>query len=210
MTTPTTTENKYITQHCANGSCEGTKKISALGASFVACRGQYSYRGRMITCTHDCHEMFRQLREITGITDSVGPVVIEQTSILGRLSVTGFLHPTVTTTAAIPIERDGHADPTGANEPFSPTPSGQRARGQLEEQVRTEVQRFFNAGVEMIATLGLTPTLLAKAINQNKPPSQGAVYAVLKRWERDGLVTLAEKPFRLVGITDLGKRRLMD
>lgn len=211
MTTPVKTDvTPYITQHCANGSCEGTQKVSKLGAAFPQCRGQYSYRGRLITCTHECHEMFRQLREITGIAADVAPVAIEQTSVLGKLSVRNFLHaplPTSGANATEPVDPTVVAD---ANAPWKPTPSGQRARGQLEEQVRVEVMRFYNSNPQVIETIGLSPSLLAAAINKEHPPSQGAVYAVMKRWERDNLVTLAEKPFRLVGITDLGKRRLID
>lgn len=60
----------------------------------------------------------------------------------------------------------------------------------------------------MIAMLGLSPKTLAAMIDPENPPSTGAIYSVLKRWEGAAQVDMAESPVRFIRFTAKGKRDL--
>lgn len=209
-------KSTYITGHCSNGACEGSKKLSASGVLMQPCRGTYQYRGKVIKCTHNCHDAFAQIREllgdIAGSFMSPDPAMVAHIppstatgSVIGDVGaasepVTATVRPTV-----LPFGRALRMEqPTG----FKATPSGRQARGQLEEDVRLVVKEHHEQARGL-----LTPKIIAMFIdkmrNKEKPTSQGAVHAVIMRWVDGGLATISEKPFRFDAFTEEGKRKLL-
>lgn len=215
----------YITGFCGNGWCEGTKKISVNGSLLRACSGLFVIQGKTYECKHVCHEVFRQIAEMTGLTTQASL----PTDLIGSLwgPANGLLHspspdtrndgetPVATTTEAAtraPVAiapgvsslRPLLPSPLLASEHFSPTPSGQRARGQLEAEVANIAVRWF-AGQE---AMPLTPDNVRAGIKTEPSPSNGAIYSIFKRWETQAYCNLADKPFRMVSLDERGKRYL--
>ena len=88
-----------------------------------------------------------------------------------------------------------------ASAPFTPTPTGRRARGQLEYDV-LQVCREFADGV--YDWEHCTPKAVSERIgrlNATEPPSTGAINAVWDRWERLEFATQAKKPSRFLQFT---------
>lgn len=207
----------YVTGLCMTGACEGSMKKSESGAIFPQCKGTYMfYMGgtyKEIVCQHDCHAAFAAIRALMvdmPVPDGVPAISLPSTSVPAPTDAPSSesLIP-----FAVPMSPALTGIPSIANRipvrMFTPTPSGRAARGQLEEQVRLQLAKAYGIGPDLLALTGLQPKLLAASINPEKPPSQGAVYAVFKRWEGQGWVELAEKPFRLVKVTEAGKRKLI-
>jgi hypothetical protein len=204
-------ESFYVTGFCGIGNHEGSQNKSPSGAIMKACPlGGVILADRIgeLVCTCECHDLSRQMESLTGI-QLPRPIINRQTPSLDRL-----LRETAVGTGG--AKAPGIGDPnrptvavaSGAR--FAVTPTGRAARGQLEEQVRhvlcTQIKA---AGVDMIAALGLTPSTISLAIDKENPPSTGAIYSVLKRWEGAVLVELAEGPFRFIKFTDRGTRELV-
>jgi hypothetical protein len=107
---------------------------------------------------------------------------------------TGTLDPATGTPAApapAPIHRPV----------FTPTPTGRRARGQLEYDVLQVCREYVNGVYEWDAC---TPKAIAErigAMNATEPPSTGAINAVWDRWEKIGFAEQAKKPSRFVKFT---------
>jgi hypothetical protein len=81
---------------------------------------------------------------------------------------------------------------------FGPTPTGRRARGQLEADVLKVCQDFANNVFEWEIC---TPKLVAEEIGHRytiEPPSTGAIDAVWNRWEELGFAKRDKKPSRFV------------
>lgn len=157
------------------------------------CKMVYSYKGREIICNHASHGvdriMFDTKRQI-GMAVDVHEIR-EHTSWVHDVGSGGSAAPETSKT-------------------FAPTSSGHAARGELEEKVRQVFKKLFvtPAGIEMVKTFGMSPASIATAVNPEKTPSDGAVYAILDRWEKKGYVMLERKPFRLIEFTDRGKTEL--
>lgn len=84
---------------------------------------------------------------------------------------------------------------------FAPTPTGRRARGQLEYDV-LEVCNDFASGVYDWEYC--TPKLVAEQIGKKyavEPPSTGAINAVWDRWEKIEFAVQDKKPSRFVKFT---------
>jgi hypothetical protein len=204
-------QSVYVTGWCGSGNHENTKNLSSSGQVMRACPmgGRYD-AGRLgeIICTCNCHESSRAMEDMSGIK-LPATIINRQTPSLGRL----LRAPGIGTGA------DGSAvsgDPSrstvavASGAVFVATPTGRAARGQLEEQVRHAISvQVKMAGEEMIAMLGLNPSTLAAMIDKDNPPSTGAIYSVLKRWEGQALVDLGQSPFRFLRFTDRGKRDLL-
>lgn len=110
------------------------------------------------------------------LPDDEGPVTVPSRPVLAPLS-THPLHGTV---------RPG----------FTPTPTGRRARGQLEYDVLTVCDEFVHDVYEWEYCL---PKLVSERIavmNQSEPPSTGAINAVWDRWEALGFAKQEKKPSR--------------
>jgi hypothetical protein len=81
---------------------------------------------------------------------------------------------------------------------FAPTPTGRRARGQLEYDVLKVCQDFAEGVFDWPEC---TPKLVSIEIGKLEavePPSTGAINAVWDRWEALGFATQAKKPSRFV------------
>jgi hypothetical protein len=212
-----TEPSNYQSGFCGIGSHENSKAVSPSGKPLKTC--PVGGRIDMITvgdrnlgeavCECDCHTMSRKMEEMSGVKFPARNSIKDSSP----LSTLGLLRGHGAGT-------DGHKGPgtvddgrptvtvaSGAR--FAETPTGRAARGQLEEQVRYAVcTQVKAAGHEMIAILGLTPKLIGDIINREDPPSSGAIYAVLKRWDSANLIDMAESPVRFVRFTDRGKRDL--
>lgn len=204
-------DSVYISGFCAIGSHEGTSPLSPSGKQLKTCNlGGRADAGRagMIICTCECHTMTREMEIMTGV--EIPPAVINR-QLISPGNLLGYRRddaPTGKAPGGGDVNTPSVVLESGAR--FAVTPTGRAARGQLEEQVRIAVcTQVKAAGEDMIASLGLTPQLLAGMISKDSPPSTGAIYSVLKRWEAQAYVTLGESPFRFIGFTDLGKRTLL-
>lgn len=81
---------------------------------------------------------------------------------------------------------------------FIPTPTGRRARGQLEYDVLQVCKEYTQSIWDWSAC---TPKVVAERIgkmNATEPPSTGAINAVWDRWERLKFATQDKKPSRFV------------
>lgn len=194
-------KSTYVTQHCLNGNCEGTKNKSQTGARFPSCRGKYSYRGGQlkVECSHKCHDDMRKLREIAGIPEPD----YEQSFAVPSSTLAGLAH-TKREPGEATDDTDADAD-TGTNlrdalgrhaPKFNkPTESGRLQRGQLEQRVYDICKMGPNQEVKTICTfIGLR--------YPGEEPSAGAVTAVLRRWQATNLATIAESPLRCVEFSD--------
>lgn len=203
-------ESTYISGFCGIGSHEGAKNLSPSGQVLKSCpQGGRFDGGRLgvMICTCTCHDVTRQMESLTGIqvpaleinrtTPSLDRLLREVNGAAGGGKAPGI--------GVI----DGPSVTVASGARFAVTPTGRAARGQLEEQVRYAICVQVKAGGdEMIALLGLSPATLAAMIDKENPPSTGAIYSVLKRWESNGMVELAESPFRFIRFTERGKREL--
>lgn len=84
---------------------------------------------------------------------------------------------------------------------FDPTPTGRRAKGQLEYEV---LKVCYDFAAEVFDWELCTPKLVAERIatvNAIEPPSTGAINAVWNRWEALDFAKQDKKPSRFVGFT---------
>jgi hypothetical protein len=89
--------------------------------------------------------------------------------------------------------------PTPPRPSFTATPTGRRARGQLEYDVLRVCREYSENYYDWDAC---TPKLVAERIgiqNAIEPPSTGAINAVWDRWEKLQFAEQAKKPSRFVG-----------
>lgn len=125
-----------------------------------------------------------------------------------------FWMPDAEFLAALRAERDGATLPTPAGverglddaprpsqRMFNPTPSGIRARGQLEDDVKKVCDRF-DTGTGPIA---LPLSFIANQIHPDAPPSVGAIREVLLRWALCGFATMGSSPLSFTGFTEQGR-----
>lgn len=212
----------WMTGFCTDGNHEGTRNLSLKGSLMTACKGTYVIQSREYNCTCECHAVFRQIFELTGIRTSTTPVVpVQDYDLIGKAyapSVPSMSTPTVTPTAGVvaPTGLLGAANddtarplllPIRVAPTFEPTASGQRARGQLEAEVAHVVWGWFGGSAEP-AILPMLTGNAKGAIKSQPPASDGAIYAIFKRWEKAGWCILADKPFRMVSLTEMGVRQL--
>jgi hypothetical protein len=166
-------------------------------------------------CMCECHA------RITAMCESVG---MERT-IMGNPEyepyVRGFWMPGLDGVAqsdAINTRvRRAPRDPVGAvikfDEPdvtFEPLPNGNLRPGQLEYWVNQQVRAWAYGYLELDHC---TPPLIAQTIAEVygvKVPSQGAVRAVMDRWEKLGYCLVASGPFRVTALTPEGMARGLD
>lgn len=204
----------YQSGFCSLGSHENTKPVSPSGKPLRTCPvgGKFAYpwkEGGDVACTCDCHAMTRQLEELTGVQFPAFDSRKTSSPLSGLALLDGALDGTDRLQQRLSPRADRPSVTTTSGVRFAATPTGRAARGQLEEEVRTVIcAQVKAAGEDMIAMLGLTPDTISQAISRDDPPSTGAVYAILKRWDGRVQVELAERPFRFIKFTDKGKRDL--
>lgn len=155
-----------------------------------------------------CHELSREMEQLTGVELPAYDSRRQSSPLgLGLLDGVGTGTDGAQGGGTSDVNRPTVVTESGAR--FVATPTGRRAKGQLEEEVRTViVSQVRTAGDDMIAMLGLTPELIANSISKEDPPSSGAIYAILKTWEGKNYVDLGKSPFRFIRFTERGKRDL--
>jgi hypothetical protein len=217
----------YITGFCAVGQHEKTTLQSPKGLQLKACEGKYlvstgmSAYGRLVTvvCNCNCHQAFAEIRDMLGLLDdmhgfggSVGDATVKETdnpsvglpvAVLPAPGLREALAPVTASPTVTPVELGRELLPF-QRAAFKPTPTGRAARGELEDKIRQVVIQYHELAADM-----LTPEMIGKFINKEKPPSSGAIHACLTRWEARGWVTLLKKPFRLGVLTEGGKTHLL-
>jgi hypothetical protein len=215
----------YTTGFCGNGYHEGTKKLSRRGTLMKACQGSFYILGKTYECMCDCHSVARQIFEITGIKRA-----IPSNDLIGMLYAPSSASPPVPPTGAHGTEVTPVTATTGQHTPasvgpvpgvsllrpllpkspaeaFSPTDTGQRARGQLEAEVAAVMHKWFR-GNTTTSAIPLTPESVRNAIKSQPSPSNGAIYSIFKRWAGKNWCVLADRPFRMVHPTEQGIRGL--
>ena len=197
--------NKYLTGFCANGQCEGTRPKNFQGTPLSVCP-------MWDTCPCKCHfdldKMFEMVNRtpdrpiknpeynppknqfwMPGDDDDLPPVDVP-------LPVPGMDAPS-------DHERRPMTPPRAPAGPiFSPTPTGRKARGQLEQEVLEVCADFMRDVFDWEYCL---PKLVAEEIGKRataETPSTGAINACWDRWEKMGIAVQAKKPSRLVKWAD--------
>lgn len=195
------------TGFCLTGSHEGQRPTSPTGKPLPTCKFWED-------CSCHCHTEITEMCEMAGLerTLRVNPDYTP--------AVSPFWMPSAEFMAALRAERDGgradgpatgERDATGQQRPdgpvFRPTPSGIRARGQLENDVKLVCDRF-DLGEGPIA---LPLSFIANQIHPDAPPSVGAIREVLLRWVKYGFATMAqEPPLAFTGFTEIGREKGID
>lgn len=214
--------NKYPTGYCtsyipldAQGH-EGTKPHNRLGVPLKVCPFP-------TTCPCTCHQEIDQMYEMAGMPR---PEVEQTHEYLEHMrfqshetvipndleSVLGDVPSIAMGTDALPDDERAAAGHQGTvpdtlpspARTFHATPTGRRAKGQLEYDVLKVCQEWTR---EVYDWPDCTPKLVAERIgrvNATEPPSTGAINAVWDRWERLGFAEQAKKPSRFVKFTGAG------
>lgn len=224
---PTKTgKNKYVSGFCnGNGKpkqCEGTKPVDSTGSPMRTCMDWEN-------CPCKCHSDITAMYEMAGIdreppeqsaeylakvhahdleTRLMLDEVYAMTARSRALSSIGGTdaHPADERPSTGTLDtQDGASasltSPLPSRVVFTPTPTGRRARGQLEYDV-LQVCREYSQGV--YDWPACTPKAVADRIgsmNATEPPSTGAINAVWDRWEKINFAEQAKKPSRFVKFT---------
>lgn len=89
-------------------------------------------------------------------------------------------------------------------------PTPKHGKGWLQNEVLETLEKIEAGNVELPPGREITPHLIAKIIavirGEEKPPSTGAVTAVLTRWTKYGFITVNEKPFSFKAFTPQGEK----
>lgn len=218
---------KHPTGFCANKQCEGTKPKSSSGKPMRTCQFWE-------TCPCKCHAQITEMYELTGM-DREPPEQTAEYLAWVREQRHQFVMPspsfgtpvdglsssddtdtplTDERTVATPL-RDAATPlstvaPVPAQPVFTPTPTGRRARGQLEYDVLQICDEFSRNVYEWDFC---TPKLVAERIgkmNDTEPPSTGAINAVWDRWEKLEFAKQGKKPSHFIAFTVYGTVQCLD
>ncbi len=189
-----------ISGFCGNGHHEGLSPVNYQGKPLPTCV--------WLPCRCQCHKKLDEMFELAGqervgrlpnpkyIPERSPFVMPEQTLSTGTITSSNIDH----TDAPLgpQIATAGVLDRL-AGRSFGLTPSGIRARGQLEYEVLAVCRAFDNKVYDwdMCVTKNV-----AEAIDKADPPSSGAIQAVWERWARIGFATYAKKPLRFYCFND--------
>lgn len=209
-------KKKLISGFCANGFHEGTKPRGPKSGMPMAICTVWE------TCSCDCHVKITEMYESLNLPREEAmqnPEYVEW----ARAERAKFVMPDPVSSrfdglssidGPIPHDDDEEAAtglgtgtlgtlPTRAPVPvvprFAPTPTGRRARGQLEADVLKVCQDFYHNVFEWEFC---TPKLVAEEIGRRhaiEPPSTGAIDAVWDRWLALGFAYRERKPSRFTG-----------
>lgn len=212
---PPKVKKKLISGFCANGQHEGTKPVSFNGAPMRSC-------DLWENCGCTCHGKITEMYQLAGMDREPPEQSVDYLAAM-RAQRAEFAMPSLydmppDTPLSTP---DGTGTPPdvervvatperaayGTNEPpphgtveptFDPTPTGRRARGQLEFDVLKICDEFSR---DVYEWEHCTPKLVAERIGHmyaTEPPSTGAINAVWDRWEKLGFAKQDKKPSRFV------------
>lgn len=197
----------YRTGFCGAGLHEGTRPKSPSGKPMKVCTA-------VGLCTCACHQKIDKMYQMTGVERVVQqnpdyqPAQNVDLSWMEQLESKVAASPLLPGYAVMPpaVEAPSVVVPTGADSgpvpvpAYAATPSGIRARGQLEHQVYAVCQRFMMGEIQEL----MTPKLIALEIDPEDPPSVGAIGAVLGRWEQYGFAVIHKNPIRFAMFTREG------
>lgn len=193
------------TGFCILGQCEGTQPKSPSGRGLPTCKFWQD-------CGCNCHKVLTEMFEMG-----------ERERVLVNVSTyeredSGFWMPTAEFLASLRVERDrgrsggaagGEWTLGDASRPaerqFAPTPSGYRARGQLESEVMKVCDAWDQGG-----PVSLPLSFIATQINEHEPPSVGAIREVMLRWVKYGFAALGVDPLSFQGYTTEGREKGLD
>lgn len=192
---------KMKTGFCFNGWCEGTKAKDWRGNPVPTC--QY-----IETCPCSCHDKLSKLFEMTDteriVVESSGYTPPHRTYWMPSDDPLSPLSTSNRPDAPVLLESPAPdvVPPTIAR-PFSITPTGRAARGQLELWVKIECDAWLVDDPGELCTPSYLATQIARA-QAIDPPSVGAISAVFDRWAKLGFALIGKKPTRFVGYTPDG------
>lgn len=223
--------NKYPTGFCSSyipldaQGHEGTKPVNRMGNPIKICPFPD-------TCPCTCHQEVDNMYAMAGLPRPELEQTHEYLESLRSQTHSEFVQDVVETVESSALSNAGGTDTHRDNEgtyagqqgsvrgtlgaaqrgtrAFNPTPTGRRARGQLEYDVLTVCQEFARDIYEWI---DCTPKLVAERIgimNATEPPSTGAINAVWDRWEKLGFAEQAKKPSRFVKFSGSGTAQELD
>lgn len=184
----------YVTGFCGAGLCEGKAPVSPSGKPMKVCTA-------IDICNCGCHSIITQMYEMAGkprpIRQNPNYEPARNVDLSWMNTLDASLEGGVNT--RVPVERPSPVVPSLAESArtFVPNVAGGRARGQLEDEVRRVCNLYMAGKIEGL----LTTKVIAWHIDQDKPPSQGAIGAVLLRWEKIGFADVRLGPMRFAGYT---------
>lgn len=197
---------KYKTGFCANGDCEGSAKKTPAGKARPTCKWWKR-------CPCDCHALYDTMFSMSGmerqVVDNSGYSpdhgLFKMPTIEERIAAhASFIAERSTTLPVIESPAPGVTPPV-LRRSFTPTPTGRAARGELTSWVRRVCDEFL---IDEDLPYKCTPSYIAERVAKNegfvKPPSVGAVDAILKRWEVIGFAIIERKPTRFVKYAEDG------
>lgn len=194
---------KIITAWCQQKQCEGTKPRNWKGDPLPTCR-------MVEICEHECHKLLDKMFSDAGV-----PRVVQSNPEYRPQSTTFWLPSWDARSDVAALESGTGMDtqpyassPAAANvaapvaRPATRTPTGRKARGQLEYEVLA-ICREWSQGVWEWEHC--TPKVVSERIgkvNSAEPPSVGAIGAIFDRWEKLGFARQAKKPVRFLEFVD--------
>lgn len=213
------TKRKPVTGFCNSinkqPQHEGTKPVSPTGVALPVCLFWE-------TCGCSCHEQITKMYADIGM-DREPPEQSHGFLEFVRNQATEFdtnetpldpVYDALSSSDGVGVPLDDEGPPTtpvsalgatleayalaGGPPAFTPTPTGRRARGQLEYDVLQVCKEYTQSVWDWSAC---TPKVVAERIgkmNATEPPSTGAINAVWDRWEKLQFAEQAKKPSRFV------------
>jgi len=185
---------KTRTGFCSAGLCEGTKPRSPSDKPLKTCEFWQD-------CACKCHVELTAMFEMTGnerVTVYNSEYKPEKSPFLmPSISVAPSHEESAGSPESIPVSDDMSGLSGNVQSEFKSTPSGRKARGELEHAVLQVVERWLAPDSDITWEF-CTPVLVAQAIDEDRPPSTGAINAIFARWERMGFAEINKKPIRLV------------
>lgn len=192
---------KYTTGFCQVGFHEGTKAKGASGKPVMTCAS-------VDICHCKCHATITAMFEQAGLPRVVqvnpeyqvdrsryvmpDPVEVEAQRAANRL-------PSPDAQVKVALPRNPLEVTTAPT--YNETPTGKRARGQLEAQVLAVCSAFTRG---LIEEEFLTPVVIGNEIDEVEPPSAGAIGAIFNRWVEIGFAVCEKGPVRFVAFTPDG------
>lgn len=225
MTTAPPKKRKYKTGFCNSFNkapqCEGTKPVSADGTPMPTCA---DWQG----CACSCHEMITKMYADIGMNreppdqshEYLEWVRAQEREFDHRGTWLDGEYVPLSNIDDVPLPIDDENTPTdppatatapspahlhAVDQPsFAATPTGRRARGQLEYDVLKVCQEYAKNVYDWTMC---TPKLVAERIgkmNETEPPSTGAINSVWDRWEKLEFALQDKKPSRFVRFVGAG------
>jgi hypothetical protein len=225
-------KKKHVTGFCNSinkqPQHEGTKPVSPSGVSLPICTF-------WDTCGCSCHEQITKMYTDIGVEreppEQSHDFLVKVRAEYDEFDLTGsFLDGDMR-----PLSNDGgtipHPDPSGphngppsaqdghvstlvslvpARPVFTATPTGRRARGQLEYDVLQVCNEFVQSVWDWSACTSKVVAERIGKMNATEPPSTGAINAVWDRWEKMGFAEQAKKPLRFARFTGESSAAVLD